>query len=526
MEASDLFPHLRDLSEKLESHYKDMCDIEFTVQEGKLYLLNSRVGKRTAHAAIRIATDMFLGGKITGKALVERIDPNQVRALLKPAIVINTKVSKLGNGLPASPGAAVGVAAFSAARVIKLAVAGSPVILLRPEVVPDDIHGIEGSAGVVTFRGGMTSHAAVICCGMKKPCVTALGWSFDDDTESTVHGPRGTIQEGDPLTIDGSSGVIYAGLADIKIPKVFENDRLLLLFRLIDVLSAENGLPQNHIGRAWQMRDIMLHGSSDWSRPDPICQLKKWPVGSGARAKAFGQAGPSDRRHLIDELSSFRLNGDSGDNIEIWDGFRSCLLRLLSKSVGLGRHPEFWRPVFDPCRAVLDTETSVAWGCRSGGRIQVIGEEFFSINFHVPELIDIATVRICWAVQCNTPADLWRLDRTNPAGEKLLRGSTDIKALKVVVNDATVPHSVLGAFYNAFRRREYYWDWYRANNISRREIIGALKESNAAVSSRARDLARRAGLVSDADVITAAGESLLRPSSAVERVRLPVRIGW
>jgi phosphohistidine swiveling domain-containing protein len=525
MEAKDLLPPLRSLANKLESHFKDVCDFEFTMQEGKLYLLNARPGRTSAQAAVRIATDLFLEGKMTGKMLVTRINPDQVSEILKPAIIVNSMVRELGKGLPASSGAATGVAAFSADSAVRLAVAGTPAIFLCAEVVPDDIHGMEASVGIGTFLGGMTGHAAVICRGMKKPCVTGLGWSFDRAKRKVIT-PQGNIGEGDPLAIDGTTGVIYAGRPDLKSPRAFENNRLLLLFRLIDVLSAENELPDDHIGKAWRIRDIMLHGPSGWNRPDPDHLLQNWPVGVGQRAKAFGVTRKADFERLHEEISLFRLGGDSSDYVQIWDGLRSYLLRLLSKNVGLGRHPEFWRPLFDPCPTVINATGSSGWGCKFNHRIQLIGEEFFSINFHVPELIDIATVRIYWAVQCRTPEELWRLDRTNPSGEKLLRGSTDLKALKIVINDAPVPLGVLGPFYNALRLREYYWDWYRANNISRREIIESLTKGKNRIPGRAWVQAQRAGLVSERGIVTGVGESLLRPSNALERARVSARIGW
>jgi phosphohistidine swiveling domain-containing protein len=524
MEPKDLIPQLRDLSEVIESHYKDMCDFEFTVQEGKFYLLNARIGKRKPQAALRIATDMFLEGKISAKTLVRRIDPDQIRDSLAPVLVMNSTVRELGNGVPASSGAAAGVAVFSAGSALELGKT-RPAILLRPEVVPDDIHGMEVAVGIATFQGGMTSHAALVCRGMGKPCVTGLGWSFNP-ARTRVITPRGNIREGGPIAIDGSSGVVYAGRPGIREPKAFENDRLLLLFRLIDALSAENELPDDHIGKSWRIRDLMLYGPWGWNRPDPNHRLKHRPVGVGSQGKAFAQIRQPDVRHLALELSSFRLGDDPSDTVEIWIGLRSYLLRLLSKNVGLGRHPEFRRPLFDPCETVISATKSSGWGFKQGSRIQLVGEEFFSINFHVPELIDIATIRIYWAVQCDSDAELWCLDPANPRGETLLQGSWDLKALKVVVNDATVPQTVLGTFYNALRRREYYWDWYRANNISRREIIDALKKPHAVIPPGIRDLVRRAGLLSDTNVITGVGESLLRPSSAAERARLPVRVGW
>ena len=427
-----------------------MCDFEFTMQEGKIFVLRARVAKRAPAAAVRIATDLFLEGKIDGRTLISRIEPSAVEEVLKPTPIINSNIRELGRGLPASSGAATGVAAFSADSVLRLRKRGMPAVLLRPELVPDDIHGLEASVGVVSFLGGMTSHAAVCCRGMRKPCVSAVHWSFDRASDViTRDGHR--IREGDPLTIVGTTGAVYAGSADVQSPKALQNDRLVLLLRVIDALSAEDELPHGRVGQVWLTRDIIMHDSSAYHGEDTEHLLRRWPGSAGPPGKAFGAIGIMQMRQLTNELLSFRLAHDQRDHVEIWRGLRSCLLRLLSKHVGVGRHFEFCRPLFDPCRAVVEKASSGAWGCPSGCQIQLVGEEFFSINYYVPELIDIATIRLYWAVKCDSPARLWRIDRTNPAGERLLEGSADVKALKIIVNDATVSQDLLPAIYNSLR---------------------------------------------------------------------------
>ena len=202
MEPKAFLPQLRDVSAKLESMFQDMCDFEFTVQDGKLYVLDARVGRRTEAAAVRIATDLFLEGKISGKTLVRRIEPAAIEKVLDPRVIINPNVRELGRGLPASPGASRGVAAFSSDSVVRLQKSGDPAVFLCVEMTPDDIHGVDASVGVVTFLGGMTSHGAVWCRGMGRPCVSAVKWSFDA-TGTIVTADKNKIREGDPLTIDG-----------------------------------------------------------------------------------------------------------------------------------------------------------------------------------------------------------------------------------------------------------------------------------------------------------------------------------
>jgi phosphohistidine swiveling domain-containing protein len=525
MKHQDLLPQLHDISARLESVFEDMCDFDFTVQDGKLYLLSARPAKRSPAAALRIATDLFLEGKIAGTALVSRIDPTVIEEILKPAVIINSNIRELGKGLPASSGAAMGAAAFSADSIVRLTTRGIPAVFLCNEMTPEDIGGLEASVGVVSFLGGMTSHAAIVSRGMRKPCVSAVHWSFDS-TGNVVVPHRGKIREGDPLTLDGTTGTVYAGSADVKSPKALENDRLLLLLRLIDTLSAEDSLPQDHVGRVWLIRDIMQHDSGTRHRQDPEHRLKRWQVSAGAPGKAYGTLGSIPLQQFTEELLLFQLNHHHQDHVEIWRGLRTCLFRLLSKHAGIGRHPGFCRPLFDPCQAVLDTGGSRAWGCRSGHRVQLLGEEFFSVNYHVPELIDIATIRLYWAVECKTPAELWRSDRTNPAGERLLEGSADVMALKIMINDAPVSQSLLPAVYNSLRRREYFWNWHCANRVSRREIVDFMTKRSRIFSRRVRELAERARLVSPGGEVTLLGESLLHSSTATERARLPIRVGW
>jgi phosphohistidine swiveling domain-containing protein len=525
MDANDLLPQLREAAARLEARFQDMCDVEFTVEEGKLYILQARRGKRSARAAIRIATDLFVEGTITAKTLVERITPAHVEEILRPTIVVVSDTVEIGRGMPASPGGAAGVAVFSADAALALHSSGGKAILACEEMAPDDIHGADAAEGILTFTGGMVSHAAVCCRGMGKPCITGLGWSFDHGRKS-VHTTGGQLREGDLVTLDGTTGIVYRGAADVVVPKAMENDRLRLLLRVIDVLSAERELPESAMGSAWLIRDIITHGSSSRYRIDELCCMEKWPEFEQVSGLAFRALSGTQVQKLVNEIRSFAIDVGRENFTNIWFGLRSCLLRLLSKNVGLGRHPEFLRPLFDPLQTVFTEDDSAAWQCGRGNRIQIVGEEYFSINTHVPELIDISTIRVYWAVECDSPRTLWRIDRTNPRGEKLLQGSGALRCLKVVVNDASVPLATLGAFYNSLRRREYFWTWYAANNISRRELVHAILECPHMNSLKLRALARRAGLITQTGVKSPTGESLVRPTTAGHRAAEHIRVGW
>ena len=213
------YRELHQITTSLEQHYRDVQDFEFTIQDGKLYMLQTRNGKRTGPAAVRIAVDMVNEGLISKEEAVLRVDPQQLDQLLHPVLDPASKKSlaTIAKGLPASPGAAVGRVVFTADEAVKQAVNG-PVILVRAETEPNDIHGMEVAKGIVTSRGGMTSHAAVVCRGMGTPCVAGAG---DIDVSAqrkemsvAVDGKKMMLKEGDWLSLDGSTGQVFAGQAN------------------------------------------------------------------------------------------------------------------------------------------------------------------------------------------------------------------------------------------------------------------------------------------------------------------------
>lgn len=205
---------------KLEKHYKDMQDIEFTVQEGKLYMLQTRVGKRTGAAALKIAIDMVKEGLIDKKEAVMRIDPDQLEQLMHPRIDPKFKYSALAQGLPASPGAAVGKVVFSAQDAEKAASKGEDVILVRPETSPEDIGGMDAAQGILTARGGMTSHAAVVARGMGKCCVAGCTALNIEEKKKSFWVGSTTIKEGDIITLNGTTGEVIVGSVPLVQPEM------------------------------------------------------------------------------------------------------------------------------------------------------------------------------------------------------------------------------------------------------------------------------------------------------------------
>ncbi|MEX2455059.1 MAG: pyruvate, phosphate dikinase [Rhodospirillaceae bacterium] len=196
---------------KLETHYRDMQDIEFTVQQNKLWMLQTRSGKRTAKAALKIACDMVADGLITKEEAVSRIEPEALDQLLHPTLDPTARRDSLTRGLPASPGAASGKVVFSADDAEAEAAKGEKVVLVRIETSPEDIHGMHAAQGILTSRGGMTSHAAVVARGMGRPCVAGAGELRIDYVKQTLTAAGRTVKAGDTITIDGTTGDVMIG---------------------------------------------------------------------------------------------------------------------------------------------------------------------------------------------------------------------------------------------------------------------------------------------------------------------------
>lgn len=227
-EMPETYKQFIDTCKLLEKHYKDMQDIEFTIENGKLYILQTRNGKKTAAAAIRIAVDMAKEGLITKEESVSRIDITQLDQLLHPTIDTTADFQVIAKGLPASPGAAVGKIVFDADEAEIMGKEGIKVILVRNETTPDDLNGIVGAQGILTSRGGMTSHAAVVARGMGKPCVCGCDeLDIDMEREKLKIGNK-VFNKGDIITIDGSTGNVIEGEVPLLVPTLSREFQTIL----------------------------------------------------------------------------------------------------------------------------------------------------------------------------------------------------------------------------------------------------------------------------------------------------------
>jgi pyruvate,orthophosphate dikinase len=215
-----VYQNLKKILEKLEKHYKDMQDIEFTVENKKLWILQTRSGKRTAEAAIKIAVDMVMEKLITKKEAILRIDPNTLDTLLHPTLDKKVEKKIIAKGLPASPGAASGKVVFTAEEAERLNSFMQNTILVRVETSPEDIHGMHAAKGILTARGGMTSHAAVVARGMGRPCVSGSTEITIDYLNKEFRAGNIVVKEGDTITIDGASGEVILGTVPTVQPKI------------------------------------------------------------------------------------------------------------------------------------------------------------------------------------------------------------------------------------------------------------------------------------------------------------------
>jgi pyruvate,orthophosphate dikinase len=259
-EMPAVYKQLRTITSKLENHYRDIQDFEFTIQKGKLYMLQTRTGKRTAFAAVRIAVEMVEEKLITKEEAILRIDPASLDQLLHPIIDPKAKVKVIAKGLPASPGAATGIAVFTADEAVKRA--GEKTILVRNETCPDDIHGMDAAKGILTARGGMTSHAAVVARGMGKCCVAGCEEIKVDEKAKKFSIKDIVVKEGDWITLNGTTGEVILGQVPTIEPTLSGEFGILMQwadsFRKIGV-RANADIPHDaHIARGFGAEGIGL----------------------------------------------------------------------------------------------------------------------------------------------------------------------------------------------------------------------------------------------------------------------------
>jgi pyruvate,orthophosphate dikinase len=313
---------LIDIMDGLETHYRDMCDIEFTIEHDVLYILQTRAGKRTAAAAVRLAVAMVDEGLIDEKMAVARVAPDGLEQLHRPRIADHVDTSlAVASGVAASPGAATGKIVFSSDSAVAQARAGETVILVRPETTPDDIHGMAAAIGILTSQGGKTSHAAVVARGMGKPAVTGAASILVDVDAGVARAKNDDLHEGDLITIDGTSGMVYAGEVDLVEPESIPELEMLLTW-------------------ADQMRRLEVRANADTAE-DAVFARSRGAQGIGlARTehmflgerlaivqRVILSTDPAQREQALHELEQQQI-GDFESLLEAMDGL-PVVIRLL-----------------------------------------------------------------------------------------------------------------------------------------------------------------------------------------------------
>ncbi|MEO1701107.1 MAG: pyruvate, phosphate dikinase [Pseudomonadota bacterium] len=291
------FSQLQQLATMLEEHFGDMQDVEFTVDNGSLWILQTRSGKRTINAGIKIAVDLANEKLIAKSDAVLRVDPASVDQLIHPMVDPDTPKKRLASGLPASPGAATGSVVFTADAAVEAAEMGLDVILLRPETSPDDIHGMVAARGIVTSRGGMTSHAAVVARGMGRPCITSVNSLHIDHEARVARFGRMVVHEGETVTVDGSAGDVLLG----KVPTIqreVSGDFATLLgwadeIRQMKVRANVDKAEDAEIARSFGAEGIGLCRTENMLTSDQAVHLMRKVIMTGSER---------DRRAILEEL--------------------------------------------------------------------------------------------------------------------------------------------------------------------------------------------------------------------------------
>ncbi len=303
----DAHAELMSVAERLEKHFGDMQDLEFTIQKSRLWLLQTRTGKRSGRAMVRIATDMVREGMIDRRAAVLRVDPDKLNELLHPTIDPGCKPESIAKGLPASPGAAIGRVVFTASEAQEWAKRGDTVILVRTETSPEDIHGMQAASGILTARGGMTSHAAVVARGMGKSCITACTALKIDMTRGRFSVDGHTVKKGEILTLDGTSGEVYAGSATL-VPAAVSGDFEELMewvdeFRRLKVRTNADTPTDAKTARAFGAEGIGLCRTEHmFFDPERILAMREMIIAEdeAGRRKALSKILPMQRADFVE----------------------------------------------------------------------------------------------------------------------------------------------------------------------------------------------------------------------------------
>mgnify|MGYP002424005510 CR=1 FL=1 len=460
---------LQNIADILETYYRDMVDFEFTIENEKLYLLSARRGKRTALACLKIAISMFCEGKIDINECINMVSPQALTELVDHKKLINTdELVFIGSGLPSgnNKADACGVVVFSYEDAEKMIRNNTHYILCKTEMSPEDIDIISSAfcAGIVTSRGGMTSHAAVASRGLGLPCVSGMPNAVE------IIGTELTKQKTEYITLDVHSGRVYVGQGYFEEYCIAPQEKDLL-FRLLLLGIQYNIWEENAILNAWSLWDIIVNGKR--YREMETC---KRPVSHTINTyKSFAQPSEAEMESLKNRL--FQINNGK----ELVDGLVNHLIYLFSAQVPLGEHHKYVRPLFDPMKALhlfSVYQNSLPYNRIERAGTQVTGIEFFNVNKYLDCYIDIERIKIIFettfSVSNGEFYPLNFLDFTNPMGESININNFSADRIAIQINDAWIEPKDILMLYHLFRRRAYHWRWYKDNHVTKQQIIDYL----------------------------------------------------
>lgn len=483
----EIYAELLRLRLTLESHYKQPCEIEFCIEQGRLYVLGVRPAKMSVTAHAKTAIDFLAEGLISPEEAILQIPLDFLKHTLAPRIVSFDAITLIARGLPASAGSATGVAAFDEPSALRFAHAGHKVILIVPELTPDLIAVLYASAGVLTTRGGLTSHAAVVARGAGRPCVVGAGSIKIDKANARAIVDHHSVKSGDLITIDGSAGAIYLGAPPIESKWWWDDPVASAVAALVENVLRVGSNDENVLTKCWRLRDAFAHNDMRGFG----LRRAHWP---GARVE-FKDV-PSHIASLLPALRGWEDGSSETVCLAL-----SCLIdglsRVLGPAAGLGRHPDYFRPLWDPLVTKIEN-------------VQLVGFEYFGINRFARYWIDLATVKIVLKVTLADDEPSWYLDRTNLDGASLAAGSLGVLAWAIWVNEAQISPAEIVTLMHFIRSREHGWKWFEINDVTYDQLRQFL---TADPHPRSRDSqlyqkCLQLGLVRE-DRLTTIGESLV-----------------
>jgi phosphohistidine swiveling domain-containing protein len=512
----------------LENYYGNVVETEFVIEQGKLWIMQSRNAKRTSIASVRFILDFLREYVITKRQAVIRLRWHELEKYFIPKLPKDINKQPLTIGIPASPGAATGAMVISHETAERMMVAGEKFIFVHTEVSPEHFHIMIQSQGVLTTRRGLTSHAAIVCRGMDKPCVTGAVDLQLDNLQNHFSASKETIREGDVITIDGHSGRVFKGKIDFIRDSVDEEviqEVTSLIWNVKTTDFYEDGL-----GNLWLLRDIVKDKAAlqfsmfNHSARKLSNQSTKGKRFRRARYTSFIQ--PSD--DITDDILRAIHWDLSEDTCIIAWGVAYNLLRQLQNAIGIGNHHLAIRSLIDPEKALFRPKTrsrasSEELSLFRSGMVplyQLVGIEFFGISRFLRNTLPWANVQ--WWGVVNITNDLgsaWHLDKTNPNGESLVQGSTDLVGFLMILDGERLDIQDTRKWYDEFRERELGWSWYRQNNLSWAEIVGILQQiqPNKVSESDKLTILQHIGLIDNDFCLTPKGESLLNEQTASSR---------